>query len=155
VPGLSRTAVKYARVGPRGRFGRQVTGRGEAPASGVAVHVEDGPGPFGIHPWLLVGVGAISEVARGRARPVWASAPLLTVFIASVLAAIWFGFRRGRGDRLAVGPLVALTVDAFVLARRLRLSESTVRNHLSAAIGKTGSRNRIEAVRAARHNGRL
>jgi two-component system response regulator DesR len=30
-----------------------------------------------------------------------------------------------------------------------------VRNHLSAAIQKTGSRNRIEAVRFARHNGRL
>ncbi|MDN3359314.1 response regulator transcription factor [Actinomadura sp. DC4] len=41
------------------------------------------------------------------------------------------------------------------IAGRLHLSESTVRNYLSAAIGKTGSRNRIEAVRAARHNGWL
>ena len=41
------------------------------------------------------------------------------------------------------------------IAVRLRLSESTVRNYLSAAIGKTGSRNRIEAVQAARHNGWL
>jgi two-component system, NarL family, sensor histidine kinase DesK len=91
-------------------------GRGEAPAAGVAVDVEDGPGPFAIYPWLLVGVGAVAEVAHGRARPVWASAPLLVIFIAMLLAAIWFGFRRGRGDRLAVGLLVALTVDAFVLA---------------------------------------
>jgi len=39
------------------------------------------------------------------------------------------------------------------IAGRLHLSESTVRNYLSAAIGKTGARNRIEAVRNARHNG--
>jgi two-component system response regulator DesR len=41
------------------------------------------------------------------------------------------------------------------IAERLFLSESTVRNYLSAAIGKTGTRNRMEAVRAARQNGRL
>jgi ABC-2 type transport system permease protein len=35
------------------------------------------------------------------------------------------------------------------------LSESTVRNYLSAAIGKTGTRNRMEALRTARHNGWL
>jgi two-component system response regulator DesR len=41
------------------------------------------------------------------------------------------------------------------IAGRLFLSESTVRNYLSSAIGKTGSRNRIEAVQAARGNGWL
>jgi two-component system response regulator DesR len=41
------------------------------------------------------------------------------------------------------------------IAARLHLSESTVRNYLSAAIGKTGSRNRIEAVRMARQQGWL
>ncbi|MFC5181682.1 response regulator transcription factor [Actinomadura harenae] len=41
------------------------------------------------------------------------------------------------------------------IAVRLHLSESTVRNYLSSAIGKTGSRNRIEAVGAARQNGWL
>jgi two-component system, NarL family, response regulator DesR len=41
------------------------------------------------------------------------------------------------------------------IAGRLHLSESTVRNYLSAAIGKTQSRNRIEAVQAARANGWL
>jgi two-component system response regulator DesR len=35
------------------------------------------------------------------------------------------------------------------VARRLHLSEGTVRNYLSAAIRKTAARNRIEAVRAA------
>jgi two-component system, NarL family, response regulator DesR len=39
------------------------------------------------------------------------------------------------------------------VAARLHLSESTVRNYLSAAIGKTSTRNRIEALRAAQDNG--
>jgi two-component system, NarL family, response regulator DesR len=41
------------------------------------------------------------------------------------------------------------------LARTLHLSESTVRNYLSSAIGKTGTRNRMEAVTAARRHGWL
>jgi two-component system response regulator DesR len=42
-----------------------------------------------------------------------------------------------------------------VIARRLFLSEGTVRNHLSSAIGKTGSTNRAEAVLTADGNGWL
>ncbi|MFD8209008.1 response regulator [Streptomyces sp. NPDC059695] len=41
------------------------------------------------------------------------------------------------------------------IAAALHLSESTVRNYLSSAIGKTGTRNRMEAVRAARRQGWL
>ncbi|MDN5931208.1 MAG: response regulator transcription factor, partial [Pseudonocardia sp.] len=41
------------------------------------------------------------------------------------------------------------------IARALGLSEGTVRNRLSAAIGKTGARTRAEAVRLAEHNGWL
>ena len=41
------------------------------------------------------------------------------------------------------------------IAARLHLSESTVRNYLSAAIGKTGTRNRTEAYALARRNGWL
>lgn len=41
------------------------------------------------------------------------------------------------------------------VAARLHLSESTVRNYLSSAIGKTGTRNRMEAVREARQQGWL
>ncbi|MFI5958615.1 response regulator transcription factor [Cryptosporangium sp. NPDC051539] len=41
------------------------------------------------------------------------------------------------------------------LAKELHLSEGTVRNHLSAAIGKTGARTRAEAVRLADQNGWL
>ncbi len=41
------------------------------------------------------------------------------------------------------------------IARRLFLSEGTVRNYLSSAIGKTGARNRIEAAQTAEANGWL
>lgn len=41
------------------------------------------------------------------------------------------------------------------IARTLQLSEGTVRNHLSSAIGKTGARTRAEAVRVADENGWL
>ena len=41
------------------------------------------------------------------------------------------------------------------IAAALHLSEGTVRNHLSAAIGKTGARTRAEAVRLASANGWL
>ncbi|RDG34194.1 response regulator transcription factor [Streptomyces corynorhini] len=41
------------------------------------------------------------------------------------------------------------------VAAKLRLSESTVRNYLSSAIGKTGTRNRMEAAREARRQGWL
>ncbi len=41
------------------------------------------------------------------------------------------------------------------IAHELRLSEGTVRNHLSSAIGKTGARTRAEAVRLAADNGWL
>jgi two-component system response regulator DesR len=39
------------------------------------------------------------------------------------------------------------------ISGRLHLSESTVRNYLSDAIGKTGARNRAEALAAARDRG--
>jgi two-component system response regulator DesR len=41
------------------------------------------------------------------------------------------------------------------IAGRLHLSEGTVRNYLSTAIGKTGARNRVEAARTATANGWL
>ncbi|MGN6132740.1 MAG: response regulator transcription factor [Nocardioidaceae bacterium] len=45
--------------------------------------------------------------------------------------------------------------SAATIAGRLFLSEGTVRNHLSSAIGKTGSANRAEAVRVADEYGWL
>lgn len=62
-------------------------------------------------------------------------------------------------------PLTARERDALVAARdgatvadiakRLFLSEGTVRNYLSSAISKTGTRNRLEALRVADDNGWL
>ena len=43
----------------------------------------------------------------------------------------------------------------YRIARNLHLSEGTVRNHLSAAIGKTGARTSAEAARIAESNGWL
>ncbi|WP_212910479.1 response regulator transcription factor [Streptomyces sp. TS71-3] len=53
--------------------------------------------------------------------------------------------------------LVASADGATVadIAGKVGLSESTVRNYLSSAIGKTGTRNRMEAVREARQQGWL
>jgi two-component system response regulator DesR len=70
-------------------------------------------------------------------------------------------------DSLAVGesPLTARETEVLRAARdggsvsdiagAVFLSEGTVRNHLSAAIGKTGARNRADAVRIAWENGWL
>ena len=41
------------------------------------------------------------------------------------------------------------------VARELSLSAGTVRNHLSSAIGKTGTTTRMEAARVAQDNGWL
>ena len=53
--------------------------------------------------------------------------------------------------------LVAARGGATVadIAARLHLSEGTVRNYLSAAIAKTGVRNRVEALRVADEKGWL
>jgi two-component system response regulator DesR len=54
--------------------------------------------------------------------------------------------------------VLAATVDGSSVAdvaRRVFLSEGTVRNHLSAAIQKLGARNRTEAARIAREKGWL
>lgn len=70
-------------------------------------------------------------------------------------------------ESLAAGPSPLTPREADVLrasrdgssvadvAGRLYLSEGTVRNYLSSAIGKTGTRNRVEAVRVAESNGWL
>ena len=64
-----------------------------------------------------------------------------------------------------VSPLTARERDVLVAARRgatvadiarkLVLSEGTVRNYLSAAMAKVGARNRAEAVRMADERGWL
>jgi two-component system response regulator DesR len=44
-------------------------------------------------------------------------------------------------------------VSTSEIARTVHLSEGTVRNYLSSAIGKLGARNRAEALRLATENG--
>ncbi|MCD4524339.1 response regulator transcription factor [Nocardioides sp. cx-173] len=71
----------------------------------------------------------------------------------------------GQALRTAVSPLTSRERDVLAaaedgstvadIAGRLHLSASTVRNYLSDAIGKTGTRNRTEAALLARHNGWL
>ena len=46
-------------------------------------------------------------------------------------------------------------LSSEAIARQLSLSEGTVRNYLSEAIGKLGAHNRIETARAARQKGWL
>ena len=70
-------------------------------------------------------------------------------------------------ESLAAGPspLSARETDVLIairqgnssgeVAAQLHLSEGTVRNHLSSAIGKTGARNAAEAARIAAENGWL
>ena len=67
--------------------------------------------------------------------------------------------------RSGESPLTARERDVLIAARpgtsvseiagKLFLSEGTVRNYLSAAIAKTGTRNRVEAVRTADERGWL
>jgi two-component system response regulator DesR len=51
--------------------------------------------------------------------------------------------------------LAAEGLPTRAMARRLYLTEGTVRNHMSAALRKTGARNRLEAVRRAQDAGWL
>ena len=46
-------------------------------------------------------------------------------------------------------------LSSEAIARSLQLSEGTVRNYLSEAIGKLGAQNRVEAARLARQKGWL
>jgi two-component system response regulator DesR len=71
----------------------------------------------------------------------------------------------GMALRAAVNPLTGRERDVLAaaedgatiadIAGRLHLSASTVRNYLSDAIGKTGTRNKTEAALLARRNGWL
>jgi two-component system response regulator DesR len=71
----------------------------------------------------------------------------------------------GRALRVAASPLTPRERDVLAaaedgssvadIAARLHLSAATVRNYLSDAIGKTGTRNKTEAALLARRNGWL
>jgi two-component system, NarL family, response regulator DesR len=88
---------------------------------------------------------AVRRVARGERV-------VDPVLAASTLAGGSSPLTARERDALVAGRDGATVAD---IARRLFLSEGTVRNYLSAAISKTGTRNRIEAVRTAEDNGWL
>jgi two-component system response regulator DesR len=103
---------------------------------------------------FLVKDGPVDELARAIRR-VLAGEGETVVDPALAAAAL----------RAGQSPLTARERDVLVqaaggapiaeIATTLYLSPSTVRNYLSSAIGKTGGRNRAEAVRTARSNGWL
>ncbi|WP_440107253.1 response regulator [Streptosporangium sp. H16] len=101
---------------------------------------------------FLVKDGPVEELAAAIRRALAGEKVIDPALAAAALSAGASPLTDRERDVLAAAVDGATISD---ISRRLHLSESTVRNYLSAAIGKTGTRNRIEAARAARHNGWL
>ncbi|MEU4537381.1 response regulator transcription factor [Streptosporangium sp. NPDC023825] len=101
---------------------------------------------------FLVKDGPVEELAAAIRRALAGEKVIDPALAAAALSAGASPLTDRERDVLAAAVDGATVSD---ISRRLHLSESTVRNYLSAAIGKTGTRNRIEAARAARHNGWL
>ncbi|CAM5639086.1 hypothetical protein STENM223S_00037 [Streptomyces tendae] len=89
--------------------------------------------------------------------PEWLARPGRPVRVADPTArrsgASVAGPRRPPGGSRRPAGAAAYGATVADIAGALHLSESTVRNYLSAAIGKTATRNRAEALRAARQRG--
>jgi two-component system response regulator DesR len=101
---------------------------------------------------FLIKDGPVEELAAAIRRVVAGETVVDPTLAAAALRAGPNPLSARERDVLAAAADGATIAD---IAARLHLSESTVRNYLSAAIGKTGTRNRIEAVRHARDNGWL
>lgn len=101
---------------------------------------------------FLIKDGPVEELADAIRKVLAGQQVIDPALAATALAAGPNPLTDRERDVLAAADGGATVAD---IARRLFLSESTVRNYLSSAIGKTGTRNRIEAAQAARHNGWL
>ncbi|MFI6292017.1 DNA-binding response regulator [Nonomuraea sp. NPDC050790] len=101
---------------------------------------------------FLVKDGPVEELAAAIRRAVAGERIVDPALAAAALHAGPSPLTDRERDVLAAALDGATVAD---VAARLHLSESTVRNHLSSAIGKTHTRNRIEAAQLARHNGWL
>ncbi|MQA96042.1 MAG: response regulator [Streptosporangiales bacterium] len=101
---------------------------------------------------FLVKDGPVEELAKAIRR-VLAGETVVDPALAT--AALTAGPDPLTGRERDVLRAAAAGASAAEIAARLHLSESTVRNHLSAIIGKTGTRNRMAAVRVAKDNGWL
>ncbi|WP_018545389.1 response regulator transcription factor [Streptomyces sp. LaPpAH-108] len=101
---------------------------------------------------FLVKDGPVEELARAVRRVLAGETVVDPALAAAALSAGPNPLTARERDALRAAVDGATVAD---IAVRLHLSESTVRNYLSAAIGKTGTRNRAEAVREARQQGWL
>lgn len=101
---------------------------------------------------FLVKDGPVEELAQAVRRVLAGETVVDPALAAAALSAGPNPLTPRECDVLRAAADGATTAD---IAVRLHLSESTVRNHLSAGIAKTGTRNRMEALRAARHSGWL
>ena len=101
---------------------------------------------------FLVKDAPVAELARSI-RAVMAGERVIDRELASAALALGATPLSGReADVLRAAAGGATVAD---IAARLFLSEGTVRNYLSSAIGKTGARTRVEAARVAEEKGWL
>ncbi|MFI8940980.1 response regulator transcription factor [Streptomyces syringium] len=101
---------------------------------------------------FLVKDGPVEELAVAIRRVLAGERVIDPALAAAALSAGPNPLTQRERDVLAAAVDGATVAD---IAARVHLSPATVRNYLSAAIGKTATRNRMEAVRAARQNGWL
>ncbi|MGW3357306.1 response regulator [Streptomyces bungoensis] len=101
---------------------------------------------------FLVKDGPVEELAAAVRRVLGGETVVDPALAAAALSAGPNPLTRREREVLETAADGATVAD---VAGRLHLSESTVRNYLSSAIGKTGTRNRAEAVREARQQGWL
>ncbi|MER6185997.1 response regulator transcription factor [Streptomyces sp. NPDC001652] len=101
---------------------------------------------------FLVKDGPVEELASCIRRVLTGETVIDSALAAAALSAGPSPLTSRECDVLSASADGATVAD---IASALHLSESTVRNYLSSAIGKTGTRNRTEALREARHQGWL
>ncbi len=101
---------------------------------------------------FLVKDGPVEELAEAIRQVLRGETVIDPALAAAALGAGADPLTARERDALAAAVDGATIAD---IAATLHLPESTVRDHLSSAIGKTGTRDRMEAVRAARRQGWL
>ncbi|MEU9879744.1 response regulator transcription factor [Streptomyces phaeochromogenes] len=101
---------------------------------------------------FLVKDGPVEELAEAIRRVLTGETVIDPALAAAALSAGPNPLTTRECDVLKASADGATVAD---IASKLHLSESTVRNYLSSAIGKTATRNRMEAMREARQQGWL
>ncbi|MFS8201637.1 response regulator [Streptomyces sp. CWNU-52B] len=101
---------------------------------------------------FLVKDGPVEELARAIRQVLTGETVIDPALAAAALSAGPSPLTARECDVLKASVDGATVAD---IAAKLHLSESTVRNYLSSAIGKTATRNRMEAMREARQQGWL